>query len=531
MSIQKKKLQIWLPLLFSLVMILGIMIGYKLRENIRTAKSFFHIDKRSPLQQVIDLIALKYVDPVNTDTLANEAIEQILSRLDPHSVYIPPLELEEVNEDLQGNFQGIGVEFHIFQDTVNVINVLPKGPSDKAGLLTGDQFLKVEDSMVAGRKMTPEKIKKMLRGPGASEVRVTMLRGKKQVDFTISRGRIPLPSIDAAYMINRQTGLIRINKFSQTTYKEFMEAMEGLQSKGLKKLILDLRGNGGGILNEAVEIADEFLSNDKLIVYTQGNKSAKEEYRCKRPGLFEEGPLILITDEGSASASEVLAGALQDWDRATIIGRRTFGKGLVQEQYDLADGSALRLTVARYYTPSGRSIQKSYKGKGDYRQEILDRYNHGEFVNADSNKIQHGKAYKTKSGRTVYSGGGIMPDIFVPFDTSSYSPTLTALNISATLTNFIYSYYIQHKEQFKTYRSAIDFATHFKQDEATWTELVSYAAKDSIYLSKLPVSEKIVVQRRMKALLARQPWRSEGFYQVLNLDDSVIKRALDNVEK
>ncbi len=531
MRINSKKLQVWLPLLFSLVMILGMLIGYKLRDSTRTAKSFFQIDKSSPLQQVLDLIHLKYVDAVDTDTLTGEAIEQLLSRLDPHSVYIPPVELSEMNEGLQGEFQGIGVEFHILHDTVNVINVLEKGPSEKAGLLAGDQFIKVGNIAVAGNRITPEKIKKLLRGPGASKVKVLMMRGKQQMDFTINRGTIPLPSLDAAYMISKDAGIMRINKFSQTTYEELMQGIENLQSKGMKKLILDLRGNGGGILNEAVDIADEFLDADKLIVYTQGDKTDKEEYRCKRPGLFEQGKLIVLTDEGSASASEVLAGALQDWDRATIIGRRSFGKGLVQEQYELSDGAALRLTVARYYTPSGRSIQKSYKGSGNYRQEIMDRYNHGEFINADSNKVQNGKAYKTKSGRTVYSGGGIMPDIFVPFDTSSFSAALSELYYSSTLNNFIYTYYIQHKAEFKAYSSAVQFASAFREEEAAWKELVSFAAKDSINITNLPDQDKKLAQRRIKALLARQPWKNEGYFKVINLTDPVVIRALDELNK
>jgi carboxyl-terminal processing protease len=528
---QQKKLQVWLPLLFSLVMIIGMMIGYRLRENTRAAKSFFHFDRRSPLQQVLDLISLKYVDAINTDTLADMAIEEILLKLDPHSVFIPPVELTSMKEDLQGNFQGIGVEFHIFRDTVHVINVLPKGPSEKAGILAGDRFLKVEDSTVAGNGITSEIIKQLLRGPADSEVRVTLLRENKPMQFTIRRGTIPLPSVDAAYMIDQETGFIRINKFSQTTYEEFMQSLETLQGKGLKKLILDLRGNGGGILNEAIDIADEFLDEDKLIVYTQGNKIPKEEYRSKRPGLFEKGKLAVLTDEGSASASEVLAGALQDWDRASIIGRRTFGKGLVQEQYDLSDGSALRLTVARYYTPAGRSIQKSYKGKGDYRQEILDRYNHGEFVNADSNKVQNGKAYKTKNGRTVYSGGGIMPDIFVPLDTSSFSPGLTGLYASNILSNFIYNYFIQHKNELKSFKTPLDFANGFTGDEARWYEFVTYAAKDSIQLGKLALPEKKVAQRRIRSLLARQVWRTEGYFEVLNHADPVVKRAMEEIGK
>ena len=521
-----KKLQVWLPLLFSLVMIMGMLIGFRLRENTKTASSFFKIDRRSSLQQVLDLINLKYVDPVDTDTLSGKAIEQMLSRLDPHSIFIPPVELSEINEDLQGQFQGIGVEFHIYNDTVNVVNVLVNGPSEKAGLQVGDQFLKVENSNVAGKNITPEKIKKLLRGPGSSKINLTVSRDGQKKDFVIQRGNIPIFSLDAAYMIDKETGLIRINKFAQTTYEEFMKAAERLQSAGMKKLILDLRGNGGGILNEAVDIVDEFLDGDKLIVFTKGDKTPREEYRCKRPGLFESGKLTVLTDEGSASASEVLSGALQDWDRATVIGRRTYGKGLVQEQYELSDGSALRLTVARYYTPSGRSIQKSYKGKGDYRQEIMERYNHGEFVNADSNKVNTGKAYKTNKGRVVYSGGGIMPDIFVPFDTNTVAPALTALYSSTTFTNFIYNYFIRNKSEFKRFNSALEFASKYSNQEEIWSELVAFARKDGINLDKLAVSDKQLAQRRIIALLARQPWRSEGYFQVANLTDPVVKRAL-----
>lgn len=527
---RNKKLQIWLPLLFSLVMILGMLIGYRLKENTHTAASFFHVNK-SAVQQVIDLINLKYVDKISTDTMEGEAMQVILDKLDPHSIYIPPVELEEVNEDLQGNFQGIGVEYHIFHDTVNVVNVLQNGPSEKAGLLAGDQFLKVEGAPVAGTHITNEQIRKFLRGPASSQVAVTVLREGQQKQFAIKRGTIPLPSVEVAYMLDKQTGFIKISKFSQTTYREFMQALEKLQAKGLTRLIVDLRGNGGGILQEAVEIADEFLDEDKLIVYTKGDKTRREEYKGKRPGLFESGKLEVLTDEGSASASEILAGALQDWDRATIIGRRTFGKGLVQEQYDLTNGAALRLTVARYYTPSGRSIQKPYRGSSDYHQEIMERYKHGAFVSADSNKVTSGQAYKTSKGKTVYGGGGIMPDVFVSLDTSLFSPALSKLYLSTTLSNFVYSYYLEHRDQFKQYRTVDDFVKGFTQGEEIWKGLVPFAAKDSIELNRLTPAEKEIAQQRVRAMFARQLWRNEGFYEVYNLTDPVVKKALELMNK
>jgi carboxyl-terminal processing protease len=530
-SMSQKKIQVWLPLMFAVVMILGMLIGFKLRENTRSTGNFFVREKRSPLQQVLDLINLKYVDSVKIDTLADDAIQEMLGHLDPHSIYIPPVELGEINEDLMGEFQGIGVEFHILNDTVNVVSVLEGGPSEKAGLVVGDQFVKVEGVSVAGKDIDGEKIKKLLRGPGASKVELVMLRNRELKNFTITRGSIPLPSLDAAYMITKETGLIRLNKFSKTTYEEFMQATEKLQAAGMKSMILDLRGNGGGILDEAVDVTDEFLDEGKLIVYTQGNKMPKEEYKSKRPGLFETGKLVVLTDEGSASASEVLAGALQDWDRATIIGRRSFGKGLVQEQFTLADGAALRLTVARYYTPSGRSIQKAYKDKGTYRHEIMDRFNHGDFLNADSNKVQQGSAYKTNNGRVVYGGGGIMPDVFVPYDTSAFSPALTNIYLSPSFNNYLYTYFIQHKNELKKYKSALEFVSSFKDEEQLWQGFAAYAAKDGIKLSELSKGEKALVQKRLLAMLARQPWRTEGYYEVLNTNDPVIKKALEELQK
>src|SRR5438477_1038229 len=438
-EMNNKKLQVWLPLIFSTVMIAGMFFGFNLHKQTGNNKGFFAVNKRNSLEEAMALIKLRYVDSVHLDTLEEGAIQKMMSGLDPHSVYIPATALKDVNEDIAGNFQGIGVEFNIFSDTVHVLYVLPGGPSDKAGLQVADRILKINDQIIAGKKITSDEVKKLIRGPGASQVNLVILRNGHPMNISIMRGTIPVPSRDAAYMLDKNTGYIKLNKFSENTYSEFMEGMENLKNQGLKKLILDLRGNGGGLMNEAVEIADEFLDDNKLIVYTQGANTQRREYRARRPGLFETGKLVVLVDELSASASEILSGALQDWDRAAIVGRRTFGKGLVQEQYELSDGSAIRLTVARYYTPVGRSIQRSYdQGKKVYMEDIWQRYHDGELLHADSNKINKGQIFKTiVLKRPVYGGGGIMPDVFVPIDTNFIQRNVTQLYLETTFSNFI----------------------------------------------------------------------------------------------
>jgi carboxyl-terminal processing protease len=524
-----RRLQIWLPLLFAIVMIVGMVIGFNLRENTMT-NSFFKVPRRTPLQEVLDLVRLKYVDAINTDTLADDAIEEMLTHLDPHSIYIPASRLQEINEDLQGNFEGIGVEFQIIDDTVHVTSVLAEGPSAQAGLQAGDQFLRVGDSLVAGNGINADRIKKLLRGPGASQVKLAMLRNKEEKIFTVQRGTIPLPSLDAAYMLNPQLGYIKLNKFAETTYEEFMQALEKLQKNQMKQLILDLRGNGGGILQEAVQIADEFLDDQKLIVYTQGNKIRRENYTAKREGLFEKGKLIILIDELSASASEVLAGALQDWDRAIIMGRRSFGKGLVQEQYQLSDGSALRLTVARYYTPLDRSIQKPYaKGVAEYNKELYDRFHTGEVINGDTSKTGHGPAFKTKAGHIVYGGGGITPDIFVGLDSSVLVSDISDAYPDARLNVFLYKYFLDHKNELALYKTPLDFNKRFNA-EALWEPLVTFAEKDSVDITAITAGYKPIFLQRLKANLARQLWRTEGFFEVWNATDPVVKRAEEEMK-
>jgi carboxyl-terminal processing protease len=521
-----KRLQVWLPLLFSIIMVAGMVIGYRLREN-SGIRNFFTISNKSSLQEVLDLIRMKYVDDVPVDSIGDNAINNLLHQLDPHSVYIPAADIDYVNDDLRGNFSGIGIEFQMFYDTVNVLNVLPGGPSEKAGLQIGDKFIKVNDSItIAGKHLQADDIRKLLRGERGSSVTLTVLRNQQLIPVTVNRGTIPVPSVDAAYMITPVTGFIHINKFSETTYPEFMQALEKLKAQNMQKLILDLRGNGGGLLSQAVNIADEFLDDNKLIVYTQGSHVPKSEYRCKRDGLFEQGALALLVDEGSASASEVLSGALQDWDRATIIGRRTFGKGLVQEQFELTDGSALRLTVARYYTPLGRNIQKSYKdGYDKYEEEVADRFHNGEVLKGDTTK-KAGPAFKTPKGRIVYGGGGITPDIYVPFDTVSMSKEVMKLYMKGTLSNFIYTYFIQHKQEFAKYKKSSDLATSFKAGETQWDSLKSFATRDSVDLNKATAKDKAAIIKRIPSLIARQLWRYEGYYEVMNQSDDFVQKAL-----
>ncbi len=523
-----KKLQVWLPLIFSIVMIAGMFLGYKLSGNSGGQKGFFSQNKRGTLQEALDIIRLKYVDAVPIDSLQGKAIREMMNELDPHSVYFPPVELKEAIEDLAGNFEGIGVEFNIFRDTVNVVYVIPGGPSDHAGLLIGDKIIKVNDSLLTGRRFTIDDIKKLIRGAGGSKANLLVLRNGTLQPVVVTRGTIPVSSIDAAYLNTDKAGYIKLNKFTGNSYEEFMEALEGLTKQGMQSLILDLRGNGGGFMNEAVEMADEFLDGDKLIVYTEGENSRKREYKCRRPGLFEKGKLVILVDELSASASEVLAGAVQDWCRGTIIGRRTFGKGLVQEQYELSDGSALRLTVARYYTPLGRSIQRSYdKGRKVYMDELWERFSNGELVSADSLKRHGGKTYTNHCNDTLFAGDGITPTVFVPIDTSSSIQSTFRLINNSSFSRYVYTYYLQHIKEIGQFPSVADFIARFNQEEDMWNGLVKFAMTDSVNFSRVSGREKELLQHRLKALLARYRWRNTGFFQVLNSEDHTVLKAME----
>ncbi len=528
---RNKKLQVWLPLVLAIVMIAGMLFGFKLHQQ-TGAKDFFQRDKTSTLQETLDLIKNRYVDSVGLDSLKDDAINAVMDHLDPHSVYIPASNVSEANEELQGNFEGIGVEFNLFKDTVNVIYIIPDGPSDKAGLHIGDKIIAVNDSAITSKTIPIQNIRRMIRGTAGSKVALKIIRGSFPQTIVVTRDHIPLPAVDATYMTDATTGYIKLNKFSETTYKEFMQSMDKLKAGGMQSLLLDLRGNGGGYVTQAVNIADEFLDGDKRIVYTQGTNTEKKEYKASKDGVFEKGKLIVLVDELTASASEILAGALQDWDRATIIGHRTFGKGLVQEQYSLSDGSAIRLTVARYYTPAGRSIQRPYdKGKKIYMDEIKDRYEHGEIINPDSLHISKEQTFKTKGGRTVYGGGGITPDVVVPVDTSFFTHSVTRLYLDGRFSAFVYQFYIAHLAQFNQYKTPMEFAARFQSSDEAWHDLEQYALKDSIFLNKIPATDKKNIEQRIKAYLARLKWRTEGFYEVYNSFDPIFLKALEAVKK
>jgi carboxyl-terminal processing protease len=523
----KKKLQVWLPLIFSLVMITGMFFGFRLHQE-AGGQSFFKRDKKTSLQEALDLIRNKYVDKVGLDSLQDDAINEVMNHLDPHSVYIPASDVASANEALQGNFEGIGIEFNRFSDTVHVLYVIPGGPSDKAGIRIGDKIIKVDDSTIVNKGLFNDDIKKLIRGKEGSKVKLTVLRGATTQFYYVVRGTIPLPSLDASYMIDATTGYIKLNKFAETTYREFMDAMQNLKKQGMQQLILDLRDNPGGFVEQATNIADEFLDGDKLIVYTQGANIPKQEYDAGKEGVFEKGKLVVLVNELTASASEILTGALQDWDRAAIIGRRTYGKGLVQGQYELNDGSEIRLTIARYYTPSGRSIQKPYdKGRKIYDEDILERYHNGELFNADSiHYSKNQKTYKTLiQKRTVYGGGGIVPDIFVPLDTSRLARSVAQLYLDGRFNNFVYRYYIDNLKMFDQYKSPSDFITRYQNMDEAWRLLVSEALKDSIKLKNVPEDDKKNIQNQIKAYLARLKWRTQGYYQVSNNYDPAVEKA------
>jgi carboxyl-terminal processing protease len=521
------KYQIRLPIILAIGIAAGIFIGATFSDS-----PGIQNDLNKDIQkfkEVLTLIDRNYVDEVNTSDLVEDAIAHMLNKLDPHSYYISAKDKVAANEDLQGNFEGIGVEFNIFQDTVVVVTPLSGGPSEALGIMSGDKIVTIDGKNVAGVGFTNRDVQKNLKGPKGSKVSVAIKRknNKKLIQFEIIRDKIPQYSVDASYMIEDDIGYIKISRFAATTYEEFRVALMNLQEHGMTKLILDLQGNGGGYMNHAINIADEFLSGDKKIVYTLGKESRfNTQANGQRKGLFEEGELIVLVNEGSASASEIVTGALQDNDRALVVGRRSFGKGLVQAPMDLSDGSEMRLTISRYYTPSGRSIQKPYADAEDYSKDLLARFNHGEFFSADSIKFSDSLKYETLSGRTVYAGGGIMPDYFVPLDTTSNSTYLNKLFYTNSMQEYIFNYVGDNKQKLNN-MSYDQFVNSFVVTEDMRATLAQTGEGNGVKPDFKDMGKnKALFNLHIKAQIARQIWNNEGFYPIFNQTNEVLQQAI-----
>lgn len=458
----------------------------------------------------------------------------LVEELDPHSLYIPASEFQRFSEPLVGNFSGIGVSFNMADDTVAIINTIPNGPSELVGILPGDRIVIVNDSLVAGMNLPSDDIVNMLKGPRNSVVKVTIYRRgvKELMDFEITRDDIPIYSVDVAYMVDKNTGYIKISQFAQTTYREFMEAIEKLKSKGARKLILDLRGNGGGIMEAAIRIADQFLDEGQLIVYTEGRTRPRENEFATSRGILKDDRLVILIDETSASASEILAGAIQDNDRGLLIGRRTFGKGLVQEEMRFNDGSALRLTVARYYTPTGRSIQKPYEnGREDYYHDLNERIMRGELEHQDSIKFDTSQKFVTPGGKIVYGGGGIMPDLFVPVDTTSISDFYNRVRSLGLMYRFAFHYTDLHRSVLEQFTTAGDIEAYL-DDQQIISQFVNYAKEKGVQPDYDDIrTSRHVMEKSIKAYVARNIIENEGFYPIIAEIDNVLQVAIDTISK
>lgn len=533
-----KRHNAFLPIILSLVLVIGLWLGYFLSTRLQNNSSLSQNNRASTndkINSLLDYIEYQYVDTINKKDLVEKTVTSMLQSLDPHSSYIAASEFETVNEPLEGNFDGIGVEFNIIKDTIRVITPIEGGPSEKIGIRAGDKIVKVEGNIVAGVKITNKEVFDKLRGKSGSIVNVSILRSgiQKPLIFNITRDAIPLYSIDASYMVNTTVGYIKISKFAATTYDEYLKAFNTLTKQGMKKLILDLRGNPGGYLNAAVDISDEFLVNGLQIVYTQGKASPKKVYKATERGSFENNGLAILIDEGSASASEIVAGAIQDNDRGTIIGRRSFGKGLVQDQLQLPDGSAIRLTIARYYTPTGRCIQKPYSDdKSQYYSEEYARFEHGELLNADSIKLDKTKKYTTPDGKTVYGGGGIMPDVFVPLDTSKNNSFVNKVFYTGAINTFAFEYADNNRTKLKSFGSAKNYIEQFEISNAILEEFYAYCDKQNTKLGSVN-KEKTnqALKPYLKAFIGRDVFDKDAYYPIINQSDKCILKATEVLSK
>ncbi|MCB0581231.1 MAG: S41 family peptidase [Phaeodactylibacter sp.] len=533
------RLSVWLPLLFALVLVTGILIGMRMQSNAPAVvtemqEAPLHALGQGKIEEILRYIEAKYVDEVDREALIQEVIEDMLSKLDPHSNYITAEQLREVNEQLEGNFDGIGVEFMMLDDTIVVVAPLAGGPSEAVGIQAGDKIVQIGDSTIAGVDMATRDVINMLRGEKGTDVEVGILRGseKKVRRFTVTRDEIPMHSVDVAYMLNDKTGYIKVNRFSATTYEEFMKGLEQLVEKeGMEDLVIDLRHNPGGYLQQATNILSQLFSRkDKLLVYTEGRAVNRSNYESTGRAFFDIDDIVVLIDEGSASASEILAGAIQDHDRGTIVGRRSFGKGLVQEQYKLRDGSALRLTVARYYTPSGRSIQKPYEGNVEaYEEEMAHRLESGELAGEQEAAIPDSTKYFTDNGRVVYGGGGISPDIFVPLDTMVFNDEY--LELRQHVPQFVFRYMSDSAGGLGEYTSS-SFNRNFQVSDELLDKFLAYAKGHGARFDLNDgLSSEKEIRRFIKARIAKHLFGDDGFYTVWNQDDPMIKEALKALEK
>ncbi len=523
---------IYFPILFALVLIGGIYVGLSVKTDKPNHAAFFSLESRhgNKMNQLLRYIEAEYVDTVDMGQLTDDAITELLMGLDPHSAYIPAKELQAMNEPLEGNFEGIGVEFNIIQDTIVVVAPIAGGPSEILGIRPGDRIVTIEGENAAGIGITNKDVIDKLRGKGGTKVSIEIFRkGEKELlPFTITRGQIPINSLEVAYMLTSDIGYIKISRFAATTYDEYIDAFGNLKNKGMSKMILDLRGNPGGYLQTASDLADEFLENGKMIVYTKGKAHPKRSYEATRRGDFESQDIIVLIDEGSASASEIIAGAIQDNDRGVIVGRRSFGKGLVQEQAELSDGSAVRLTTARYYTPTGRCIQKPYEnGLDDYYHEYYDRYESGEVYEEDSIKLNDSLKFVTPGGKVVYGGGGIMPDFFIPADTSFLSPYFSKLMRNNLINQFGFDYADNHRKELKK----LGNYKMFMVDSKLLNDFIAYAEENDVPKSEegLKVSSNYI-KTLLRAIISRHIWGDEGYYPVLQQNDQAILKSIELME-
>ena len=525
----KNKVAVYIPILLAITLATGFFIGNTLKKNSQINVATLNRGETGKIGTILSLIQQGYVDSVNISRVVEKTIPEILKNFDPHTVYIPARNMEEVQEEMQGNFSGIGIQFSIQEDTVRVVEVISGGPSDKVGIMPGDRIVTVNDSLIAGVKIQDNDVLKLLRGEKGTIVNVGIKRAgsKGLLDFGITRGDIPIYSVDVAYMINDETGYIKVNRFAETTYREFMDGMNKLVSQGAKKVIIDLRGNSGGYLMTVLRMVDEFLPKGELILYTKGAHQPKKTYKASGRDSFEGLGVYVLIDENTASASEIFAGAIQDNDRGLIIGRRSFGKGLVQEQVPLSGGSALRLTVARYYTPSGRCIQKPYdKGTDAYYQDLYNRMAHGELEDADSINFNDSLKYRTKSGRIVYGGGGIMPDIFVPADTTGMSRYLNKLQ-RGIIDQFAYSYADRNRSILDKFKNADEIEKYLDKQNIL-DKLVKFAAQKGVPADPKGLKEsKEIIDIQTKAYIARNIIGEDGFYPIIRHIDNTLLKAIE----